>query len=83
MGYEPPLIRKATAYHTHSDRVASMSFFGFDSNLPRDKPQAKTSKGIFEHQDPFAGIAQARKLQAFQDDEPEEFVLLSKLPDIY
>lgn len=53
-----------------------MSFFGFDTSLPRDKSQANPSKGIFEHQDPFAGIAQARKLQAFQDDEPEEFVLL-------
>ena len=77
MGNEPPLIRTASARHTHNDRAATMSFFGFDSSLPRDRPQAKPSKGIFEHQDPFAGIAQARKLQAFQDDEPEEFVLLS------
>lgn len=47
-----------------------MSFFGFDSNLPREKPSA--GKGIFEHNDPFAGIAQARKLQAFQGDNEEE-----------
>lgn len=44
-----------------------MSFFGFDTSLPRDK-----SKGIFEHTDGFAGVQQARKLQAFQDNDDEE-----------
>ena len=48
-----------------------MSFFGFDASLPREKPGA--NKGVFEHNDPFAGIAQARKLQAFQGGDDEEY----------
>lgn len=47
------------------------SFFGFDASLPRDKPSGSGTKGIFEHNDAFAGIQQARKLQAFQDTEDE------------
>ncbi|KAF7504906.1 hypothetical protein GJ744_001627 [Endocarpon pusillum] len=52
-----------------------MSFFGFDTTLPRDEPRSGKSKGIFEAQDPFAQVRQARKLQAFQDtqEEPLEF----------
>lgn len=49
-----------------------MSFFGFDTSLPRDKPGA--SKGIFEHSNPFNEVAKARKLQAFQGDEEEMYV---------
>jgi hypothetical protein len=48
-----------------------MSFFGFDTSLPKGKPSA--SKGVFEHNDPFAGIAQTRKLQAFQGNDEEEY----------
>lgn len=44
-----------------------MSFFGFDTSLPREKP-----KGIFDHQDGFAGLQQGRKLQAFQDNDEDE-----------
>lgn len=49
-----------------------MSFFGFDTNLPKEKKPG-ASKGVFEHNDPFAGIAQHRKLQAFQGEEEEEY----------
>jgi Topoisomerase II-associated protein PAT1 len=51
-----------------------MSFFGFDTSLPRDKPSLSSQPGIFEHRDPFAGLAQGRKLQAFQDTHEEEYV---------
>ncbi|KAI1608155.1 topoisomerase II associated protein [Exophiala viscosa] len=47
-----------------------MSFFGFDTSLPRDKP-APQSRGIFEHSNPFSEVAKARKLQAFQGNEEE------------
>lgn len=34
-----------------------MSFFGFDTSLPRDRgQQASSSKGFFSHQDAFAGL---------------------------
>lgn len=49
----------------------TMSFFGFDSTLPRDRQGQGATKGIFEQDNPFAGIAQARKLQAFQNNEDE------------
>ncbi|RMZ87710.1 hypothetical protein DV736_g5063, partial [Chaetothyriales sp. CBS 134916] len=49
-----------------------MSFFGFDTSLPRDRAANDGPKGIFEHRDPFAEIDKGRKLQAFQDAEEEE-----------
>ncbi|RMZ77717.1 hypothetical protein DV738_g4216, partial [Chaetothyriales sp. CBS 135597] len=49
-----------------------MSFFGFDTSLPRDRPAQDGSRGIFDHRDPFAEIDKGRKLQAFQDGEEEE-----------
>ena len=52
-----------------------MSFFGFDTSLPRDKPGGG-SKGIFEHSNPFNEVAKARKLQAFQDNEQEMYVVI-------
>ncbi|KAF2483149.1 topoisomerase II-associated protein PAT1 [Neohortaea acidophila] len=33
-----------------------MSFFGFDTNLPRDLPGQSRSRGIFEQHDPFGGL---------------------------
>jgi hypothetical protein len=48
-----------------------MSFFGFDTNLPRDKGNG--SKGIFDHTDPFAEMAKGRRLQAFKNEEQEEY----------
>jgi Topoisomerase II-associated protein PAT1 len=52
-----------------------MSFFGFDTTLPREESGSGKSKGIFESQDPFAQVRQARKLQAFQDVQDEPYVL--------
>lgn len=49
-------------------------FFGFDTSLPRDRATGSGNRGIFEHNDAFAGIQQARKLQAFQDTEDEMYV---------
>lgn len=49
-----------------------MSFFGFNTQLPRDKG----SKGVFEQNDAFGGLQQSRKLQAFQDNEDEVYVQL-------
>jgi Topoisomerase II-associated protein PAT1 len=53
--------------------IIAMSFFGFDTSLPRDKP-GQGSKGIFDHVDPFAELGKGRKLQAFQNTEEEEYV---------
>lgn len=33
-----------------------MSFFGFDTNLPRDNAAPPGSRGMFERHDPFAGL---------------------------
>lgn len=52
-----------------------MSFFGFDTSLPRDR-SAANSKGIFEHANPFTEVAKARNLQAFQDTEEDMYVSL-------
>jgi hypothetical protein len=52
-----------------------MSFFGFDTSLPRDR-SAANNKGIFEHANPFTEVAKARNLQAFQDTEEEMYVSL-------
>lgn len=53
-----------------------MSFFGFNTALPREGVEGKKAKGIFEAQDPFAQVRQGRKLQAFQDSQDEPYVLL-------
>ena len=53
-----------------------MSFFDFNTALPREDPGSKKAKGIFETQDPFAQVRQARKLQAFQDSQDEPYVLV-------
>ncbi|EMC91517.1 hypothetical protein BAUCODRAFT_38626 [Baudoinia panamericana UAMH 10762] len=36
-----------------------MSFFGFDTTLPRDRQQQSSGRGMFEQHDPFAGLGQA------------------------
>ena len=33
-----------------------MSFFGFDTNLPRDQAGGNASRGMFERHDPFGGL---------------------------
>jgi DNA topoisomerase 2-associated protein PAT1 len=45
-----------------------MSFFGFDTTLPRDRHSAQHSRGIFENPDPFAEVARARA-QGLDEDE--------------
>ncbi|CAI7603328.1 unnamed protein product [Penicillium manginii] len=48
-----------------------MSFFGFDSNLPRDRqPGPSATRGFFENPDPFAEVARAR---ALEDDDAIDF----------
>ncbi|KAF7718551.1 PAT1 like protein [Penicillium ucsense] len=47
-----------------------MSFFGFDTNLPRDRQQGGPSRGFFENPDPFAEVARA---QAQDDDDGIDF----------
>ncbi|OJD27739.1 hypothetical protein ACJ73_00870 [Blastomyces percursus] len=42
-----------------------MSFFGFDTTLPRDRPSGRQTRGIFENPDPFAQVAHATT----QDDD--------------
>ena len=42
--------------------ATEMSFFGFDTTLPRDK------RGIFENPDPFAEVARARAEGLDEDD---------------
>jgi DNA topoisomerase 2-associated protein PAT1 len=37
-----------------------MSFFGFDTALPRDRQPGQQSRGIFENPDPFAEVARAQ-----------------------
>ena len=52
-----------------------MSFFPFDAGGgPHDRPSSGAGAGIFEHQNPFAGIAQTRKLHAFQNKDDEVYV---------
>lgn len=43
-----------------------MSFFGFDTTLPRDRDRGPgTSRGFFENPDPFAEVARA----SLEDDD--------------
>ncbi|KAL2003522.1 hypothetical protein VTN02DRAFT_3507 [Thermoascus thermophilus] len=43
-----------------------MSFFGFDTTLPRDRDRSRDSRGIFENPDPFDEVARAK---AHDDDD--------------
>lgn len=47
-----------------------MSFFGFDTNLPKDRSAGTASKGIFESSNPFADISRA------QYDDDDAYVIL-------
>ncbi|OJD19372.1 hypothetical protein AJ78_00642 [Emergomyces pasteurianus Ep9510] len=47
-----------------------MSFFGFDTTLPRDRPSGKQARGIFENPDPFAQVAHATQQS---DDDAIDF----------
>ncbi|OGE52670.1 hypothetical protein PENARI_c009G11060 [Penicillium arizonense] len=46
-----------------------MSFFGFNTNLPRDR-DGPGARGFFENPDPFAEVARAN---AFEDDDVIDF----------
>lgn len=37
-----------------------MSFFGFDTTLPRDRASQGAQRGIFDAPDPFAEVARAQ-----------------------
>lgn len=50
------------------DRLV-MSFFGFDTNLPRDRQAGQQTKGIFETTDPFAEVARAQAQGLSLDDD--------------
>jgi DNA topoisomerase 2-associated protein PAT1 len=50
-----------------------MSFFGFDTSLPKDRPPGEKSRGIFENPDPFAEVARA-KAQGFHEDDDDAYV---------
>lgn len=45
-----------------------MSFFGFDTTLPRDRVSSGEKRGIFEAPDPFAEVARAGT-QAHEEDD--------------
>jgi DNA topoisomerase 2-associated protein PAT1 len=46
-----------------------MSFFGFDTTLPRDRASSKQTRGIFENPDPFAEVARAQVEGLHEDDD--------------
>ncbi|EFE38684.1 hypothetical protein TRV_06610 [Trichophyton verrucosum HKI 0517] len=46
-----------------------MSFFGFDTKLPEDRPAASAQRGIFDAPDPFAEVARATADRAGYDDD--------------
>ncbi|EED22129.1 topisomerase II associated protein (Pat1), putative [Talaromyces stipitatus ATCC 10500] len=50
-----------------------MSFFGFDTNLPRDRQAGQQSRGIFENPDPFAEVARAQAQGLTIDDDEIDF----------
>lgn len=54
-----------------------MSFFGFDSTLPRDRPHPPTAPGFGQAPDPFAGLAQERARHNDDDDAYVDWVLTS------
>jgi hypothetical protein len=49
--------------------LSRMSFFGFDTTLPKDRPPATQTRGIFENPDPFADVARATAQGLHDDDD--------------
>ncbi|KAJ6037155.1 hypothetical protein N7540_001434 [Penicillium herquei] len=47
-----------------------MSFFGFNTTLPRDRDRGPSSRGFFENPDPFAEVARA---SGIEDDDAIDF----------
>jgi DNA topoisomerase 2-associated protein PAT1 len=52
-----------------------MSFFGFDTALPRDRQAGQQSRGIFENTDPFAEVARAQA-QGLHDGDDDAYVCI-------
>ncbi|KAM5438922.1 DNA topoisomerase 2-associated protein pat1 [Microsporum canis] len=51
-----------------------MSFFGFDTKLPEDRPAASAQRGIFDTLDPFAEVARATADRSgYNDDDAIDF----------
>ena len=53
-----------------------MSFFGFDTALPKDRPPGEKPRGIFENPDPFAEVARAKAQGFHEDDDAYVYELL-------
>ncbi|GCB19238.1 DNA topoisomerase 2-associated protein pat1 [Aspergillus awamori] len=51
-----------------------MSFFGFNTTLPRDRAPAGEQRGIFDTPDPFAEVARARLAANFQSGEDDDVI---------
>ncbi|PYH72893.1 deadenylation-dependent mRNA-decapping factor PAT1 [Aspergillus vadensis CBS 113365] len=51
-----------------------MSFFGFNTTLPRDRAPAGEQRGIFDTPDPFAEVARARLAANFRDDKDDDVI---------
>ncbi|KAK2770297.1 hypothetical protein FQN53_005646 [Emmonsiellopsis sp. PD_33] len=54
-------------------RESTMSFFGFDTTLPKDRPSGQQSRGIFENPDPFAEVARATARGMQDEDDAIDF----------
>ncbi|KAB8204268.1 topoisomerase II-associated protein PAT1 [Aspergillus parasiticus] len=52
-----------------------MSFFGFDTTLPRDRAPGGGQRGIFDTPDPFAEVARARLAGHFRDNDDDDDVI--------
>lgn len=49
-----------------------MSFFGFDTNLPRDRGHPSAAPGFTQTHDPFAGLSRG---QGIEDDDDDAYAL--------
>jgi DNA topoisomerase 2-associated protein PAT1 len=61
----PSLISPHQHYLPTYPLAEGMSFFGFNTNLPRDR-DGPGARGFFENPDPFAEVARAN---ALEDDD--------------
>ena len=46
-----------------------MSFFGFDSTLPRDRGHPSNAPGFGQAPDPFAGLSRNKAVAEEEDDD--------------
>ncbi len=56
-----------------------MSFFGFDTTLPRDRGHPVTAPGFGQAPDPFAGLSRA-PAKAEDDDDAYVLIVIANLP---